>query len=128
MSFAVIARPQLIATPAVEAVEDNTAYEAQRQKEIAATIFAQLGGRRIGAMIKLQHVYAIDNGLQVRFANTAAGQPNMVEIVLDPSDTYNVKFSRIRGLNITTTSEHDGVYCDMLVDLFERKTGLLLSI
>ena len=134
MSFACIARPELIVTTttAVEAVEDHSehqaAYEAARQKEIRDAIYAQLGGRRIGIMIKLQHMFAIENGLQIRFANKAAGMPNVVTITLDPSDTYNVTFSRFRGMDTKTTSSHCGIYCDMLVSLFERKTGLFLSL
>jgi hypothetical protein len=47
-----------------------------------------------------------------------------VKIILDPSDTYTVKFIRVHGTKITTVSEHSDIYCDMLVELFENETGL----
>ena len=31
-------------------------------------------------------------------------------------------------MDTKTTSSHCGIYCDMLVSLFERKTGLFLSL
>ena len=128
MSFAIIARPELNNVAAVEAVETPSQYEieyaAARQKEISDAIYQQIGGGRFRIMTGANVFMRIEIGLRIKFPNKAAGAPNMVDIVLDPSDTYNLTFSRVRGNTVKTTSQHDGIYCDMLQDLFTAETGL----
>ena len=50
----------------------------------------------------------------------------VTQVVYDvPSDTYTIKFSTTRGNLI---AEFNGVYNDQLKSLFERQTGLYLSL
>jgi hypothetical protein len=53
---------------------------------------------------------------------------NLVQIDLRWNDTYTVTFSRIRGSKITEVHKLDDVYCDMLMDIFEKYTGLYLTL
>lgn len=48
-------------------------------------------------------------------------------MTLDPSDTYTViffKIARAPSRAVTVVKESSDVYCDSLVELFERTTGL----
>lgn len=97
---------------------------------VAQTILAQIGGGRFLAMTGAKDLMSFDNGngLQFRLPRFEGVKINSVRIKLDPSDTYTVTFGRIHGLKYTVISEHDGIYCDMLQDLFVSKTGLAVSL
>lgn len=96
-----------------------------RNQEVAATIASQLGGtRRLKMFVNGRDFVAIEDGLQFKFSG-ARGM-NVCRITLDPSDTYNVEFGYLRGLNYKVKASHDGIYCDMLVELFENTTKLFL--
>jgi len=64
------------------------------------------------------------NDLVFRIKNRSI---NAVQIILDYDDTYIVRFMRVHGSKITE-KKHFGIYCDMLVDLFESETGMTLHI
>ncbi len=58
---------------------------------------------------------------------------NYIKITLDPSDTYNVEFLRIRkpknaDVKRTTVAEFECVYVDTLHAVIERTTGMRLSL
>ena len=98
---------------------------------IATEILNQLGGSRFVAMTGAKHlaVTGTGNGLAFqlprRFAKSGI---NAVRIELLPSDTYQVKFIKFTSTSIKTVAEYDGIYCDQLVDLFERETGLFTHL
>jgi len=94
--------------------------------EIANIILQQLGGQKISSSIGAKHFVSINNGLQIRWTAKSKNKSNLITIMLNDRDLYDVKFSTIRGTNITLRSEHDDIYCDQLVDLFEKETGLYL--
>ncbi len=58
----------------------------------------------------------------------AASRPNHVRITLDWNDTYTVEFMQFNGTIDRPVVKLTEVYCDQLMDLFESKTGLFLSI
>jgi hypothetical protein len=94
-------------------------------KMVAQEILRQLGGNRFIAMTGAKNCADVGNGLAFQLPSKFANQGiNAVKIVLDPSDTYTVKFMRFWGTNLKTISEHHDVYCDQLVELFETQTGL----
>ena len=97
---------------------------------IAQIIFQQLGGNRFKAITGAHSFVAIDKGLQFKLPgkNFAKDGINHITITLDPMDTYDVKFYRLRGDNQTLISAHEMIYCDGLVDLFEDKTGLVTNL
>lgn len=102
-------------------------------REIAETIFEQMGGKRRLAIMTGAKNFAFhtrDNGdvaASFRVGRNAAGI-NHVEVILNGLDLYDVTFRSIRGTSVKVKSESKGVYADMLKDLFESATGLYLTL
>lgn len=97
-------------------------------KHIAETILSQLGGK-VNAMIGMKDGVYGDNFLQFGWkVRGARNKANKVRITLEPSDTYTVEFFSIRGVNVSPKGTFSDVYCDQLKALFERETGLCLSL
>ena len=104
-------------------------------KEIAETILAQLGGNKFTVMTGSKDYLAVENGLRMRLRKNASNA-NRLEITLNDTDTYHMKFMRVTNgrLNRKTlewkdgtvqiVKEFDEVYCDMLREIFESVTGL----
>ena len=95
--------------------------------EIAQTILNQLGGRRFVAMTGAKNFVADSENAKLSFklpARFAKNGINHVSIRLTPMDVYTVKFSKIWASKVTEISNHNDIYCDMLVELFESETGL----
>lgn len=91
--------------------------------QIANTIIQQLGGGRFAAMTGAKHMLAIDRGVRFKIGRNHRSI-NLVEITLDPSDTYTVKFCRTRKLEVKVVSEFSDIYFDGLEDIFTRETGM----
>ena len=90
-------------------------------QEIAQTILAQLGGNKFQSMTGAKFS-AIENGLAVSFKGSK--KANMLSVTLDPSDTYTMKFGKLSGTSFKEVSNHEDVYDDQLVTIFEDVTGL----
>ncbi len=100
-------------------------------KEIAKIILNQLGGNKLIAMTGAKNLCALDEqcgGLSFKLPKFSGVKVNYVKIVLNGSDLYDVEFGRIYGNKYTVISEHSDIYCDMLVELFEKETGLLAKL
>jgi len=96
---------------------------------VATTILEQLGGPgRLAAMTSARNF--LDHGNALSFKFKGSRKVNYVKVTLDPSDTYTVEFGKLnaRSLEYKVVETLDGVYADMLVDLFEKTTGLYLTI
>jgi hypothetical protein len=95
---------------------------------VAEIILEQLGGKRFIVMTGARNFVGSDNSLKFRLPNNAKDGINTVEITLEPSDTYKVRFLRVgdrrTNFRVTEKSVHEDIYNDVLVELFERKTGL----
>lgn len=107
--------------------------ETKRDMEIAGEILRQLGGSgRLKSMCGANNFIAIKNGVDFRMpSHFAKNGINVVEIVLNPMDTYDVKFKKLGRApkyEITTVSSHENIYNDMLQELFEHETGLHLIL
>lgn len=98
--------------------------------EVANTIAQQLGHstRRMGVMIGAHSFVGSENSLSFRFKARARNGSNAVRIVLDPCDTYTVEFVSLRGTSRKVKASYSDIYCDSLKGLFERETGLYLSL
>jgi hypothetical protein len=112
-------------------------------EEAAADVtLKQLGGmKRLKVMIGAKD-FVSDNGgktLIFKFPNRGAKKPNYVKITLTGRDDYNVEFGRISSKkskdfpSIRTPvykkfKTYRGVYVDMLYDIFEKETGLYLTL
>ena len=94
--------------------------------EIANIILSQLGGRQFTSMTGAKDLVAIARGLQFKLPRgLARNSITAVRVVLEPSDTYTVKFFNVRGREL---SSFDDTYCDQLRGLFEDVTGLRTSL
>jgi hypothetical protein len=58
--------------------------------------------------------------VRFRLPKTSKGI-NTVEVVLEPSDTYQVRFLKATGEPV---SEYEGIHSDQLQELFTRETEL----
>ena len=104
------------------------ATEVKAGQQVAKTILQQMGGvNRLRAMLGVKQFMTMDDGVQFKFPSPHGG-PNFVKIILDPSDTYNMEFGRIRGTKFKKTKEYSQVYADQLRKLFEKETGLYLKL
>lgn len=107
----------------------------------ADIILQQMGGqRRLNVMIGAKDIFS-DNGgntLVFKFANQKRSKPNYIKITLNSMDLYDVEFGRAGkkkdpelGFSMpcyTEMKKVDGIYCDMLRELFETTTGLYLTL
>jgi hypothetical protein len=96
---------------------------------VARTILAQLGGQRFLMMTGAKNLVGGEDKLVFRLNGRMTKHGiNMVSIQLQPSDTYEVLYMRVRGTKVTVVDRDADVYCDMLENCFERATGLLTSM
>lgn len=102
-------------------------YSKEEQTQIAETIMSQLGGH-LRAMIGAYNLFSHEEGaLSFRFKARAANGSNYCKVTLI-NDTYKVEFKSIRGTSIKDKGTFEDVYNDMLQHLFERRTGLCLTM
>lgn len=96
----------------------------------ANTIIAQLGRSTgmLAAMLEAHSFVGGDDMVQFSFKAKATNKANKVRIVLDASDTYTVEFWYVRGATCVQRSSLEGVYADQLRPIFERATGLRVSL
>lgn len=96
---------------------------------VASTIIEQLGGNQFIAMTGAKQFVDTGNGLQFglpsRFANRGI---NKVQIQLAADDTYITKFWKISGTKFRLIENIGGVYAGSLREIFERTTGLDVSL
>lgn len=96
-------------------------------QQIAATIIEQLGGlSRLKVMIGAGYFITIDSGVQFWFG--ACREFNRIQITLEPSDTYKMRFMQVKNLEIVREEIREDVYWDMMIDIFESVTGLTMSL
>lgn len=93
--------------------------------EVATTILQQLGGNKFKTMTGAKNIFANGNGLSFQLPSRSAAKGiNNVHIILDPSNTYTVVFSKIVKYAVKEVARYPDIYCDMLQELFTRETGL----
>lgn len=97
---------------------------------IAKTILQQIGGRRFAAMTGSRDFLDMGNGLRMSLARNKTSA-NRLDIIYDAgADLYNMRFYRKTFSKKTfecktkDIAKHEGVYCDMLEDIFTMVTGL----
>ena len=104
----------------------------EERLSVANTIINQMGGaNRLGAMIGANGFMANDDecgGLVFSFKSCR--KANKCRVTLLDNDTYRfelLKFNR-RTYDWPVVYELDNVYWDMLKSVFEKETGLYLSL
>lgn len=97
---------------------------------IAQTILQQIGGRRFATMTGSRDFINMGNGLRMSLSKNKTSA-NRLDITYDEGlDLYNMRFYRKTFSKKTfecKTKEivgYEGVYCDMLEDIFTQVTGL----
>jgi hypothetical protein len=98
---------------------------------VAETILEQLGGNQFRVMTGATNFVGSATRLTFRLPGGGGfckSGINYVSITLDPSDTYTMQFYRIRNGNLSRIAEHSDVYFDMLQDLFEKETGVYVTL
>ena len=98
---------------------------------IAATILQQIGGKRFVVMTDFIN---LGNGLRMRLSRNKTSA-NRLEIIYDAgADLYNMRFYRQSfsrktfEVKIKDIKTYEGVYCDMLEDIFSEVTGMCLYL
>lgn len=110
--------------------------EKSRAKEVAEAIYAQLGGRRAAVMIGMRGLVSgtDDAGnAYLSFRFKAGRKADYCTVTLTPADLYDMTVEKVsygarQGLRRKVVAEHKGVYADQLKELFEKATGLYLSL
>ena len=98
---------------------------------ISETILAQLGGNGFAMLTGSKNFVTSHKGEGLTFQpGRNPKSVTHVEIILEPSDTYRVRFSRMNAktLQFTTLAEHADVYAEDLQDIFEDETGLFATL
>lgn len=96
---------------------------------VGQTILKQMGGRgRLVGMIGAKNFISYPHGVGFKFMDPGAGMPNQVKITLNARDTYDLEFGRERGMNYKVIKTFTDIYNDSLRSLFEKTTGLYLSL
>lgn len=97
---------------------------------IAQTILQQIGGRRFATMTGSRDFINMGNGLRMSLAKNKTSA-NRLAITYDEGlDLYNMRFYRKTFSKKTFECKtkgiagYEGVYCDMLEDIFTQVTGL----
>ena len=100
------------------------------RKAQAMEIMNQLGGQKFIMMTGAQYITyeekAPTANLAFKFRGSKAA--THMKIVLDVMDTYTVTFYKIRAATCKTVKVYEGVYNDMLRDIFTSFTGLETSL
>ena len=96
---------------------------------IAKTILQQIGGRRFVAMTGSKDFIDMGNGLRMSLARNKTSA-NRLKIILDEdTDTYTMYFYRqtltkYADIKVKEIAKYEGVYFDMLQQIFTDVTGL----
>lgn len=96
----------------------------QTNMQIAQTILNQLGGNKFIVMTGSKNFVAGENYLRMKLTRNKI-KAQYLTITLNSMDTYDMCFFSVdKELNRTTKASIEGVYCDMLQDIFTQHTGL----
>lgn len=110
-------------------MEATTTQTASERQAVAQEILRQMGGmNRLKVFVGAWSFAAETNAVSFMFKGSR--KAHYAKITLNPSDTYNVEFGKISrkgGVpSYAKVAEHEFIYCDQLVELFESETGLYL--
>ena len=95
---------------------------------IAKTIYEQIGGRRFAVMTGSRDFVNMGNGLRMSLARNKTSA-NRLDIIYDGgADLYNMRFYRRtfskKTFECKDIAVHEGIYFDMLEEMFTMVTGL----
>ena len=98
--------------------------------KIAQTIWQQIGGKRFAVMTGSKDFVDMGNGLRMSLARNKTSA-NRLDIIYDAgTDLYNMRFYRRTfskktfERKVKDVETHEGIFFDMLEDVFTQVTGL----
>ena len=95
---------------------------------VAETILEQLGGNKFRMMTGAKNLGGTENSLSMRIGRNSSNS-NYLKITLNMMDLYDVKFSKLtRKFEEKSVTEYNDVFCDSLVEVFERHTGMYTKL
>lgn len=106
---------------------------------MAEIVIQQMGGAgRLKMFIGAKNFLKDERKNSVMFSFKKGGnKSNHITVKLNAMDTYDVTFKQLTrkkdkdlGIflpHVNVISEHEGIYSDMLINLFEQETSLYLS-
>jgi len=98
-------------------------------QEIAQEIAAQLGGaRRLKIMTGADLYSDNENRTLIIRTRVRGAKANYIRIRLTSMDLYDMEFFKGHGGSLKPIAEFSGIYNDQLKGIFERTTGLRLSL
>ena len=104
-------------------------YTREKRIEIANTIISQLGGNKFKVMTGAKDIFALESGVSFKVpATMTKNRINYIRVWLNSMDLYDVEFWSYRGMSGRKVAEHNGIYDDMLQDIFTTETGLNTSL
>ena len=97
----------------------------EEQRENAAVILRQLGGRKFIAMTGAKHLGSDElGGLSFKIGRNA-GNITHVKISINYGlDLYKIEFLKIRSCKIKVAKEYEGVYAESLAEILTSVTAL----
>lgn len=118
---------------AIEEIAKLAKLDHTANRMVAQTILDQMGGqRRLQVMlgVTMFNILASGNpGVGIQWPNKQRSKGNYVEIRLNGSDLYDVKFFNRGGTApMKLVKAYDDVYAEDLADIFERQTGWYLRM
>lgn len=93
---------------------------------VAKTIANQIGNQAL-FMLGAKNLMGDENSLSFRIGRNEKGV-NLVKVTLEPSDTYTVRFFKVRGMDVKTIATEEDVYFDDLRPTLRRNTGMEVSL
>jgi hypothetical protein len=105
--------------------------DTNTKQTVAVTIAKQLGGLNLlKLMAGCSNFLSSKEGQGTLTFKLGSGSPTKAthfKVTLTDMDDYTVTSYRIRGTDIRTLEVSEGIYCDNLIDVFERMTGFYLT-
>ena len=102
---------------------------------VADIILQQLGGHKFVVMTGSSHFVSDKNTLRMKLAKNKS-KANKLDITLDAYDTYTMHFYKYTAPRrkpnsfeftdgkVEEVAKFEGIYCDMLQDIFTQVTGM----
>ena len=95
---------------------------------VAEEILRTLGGNKFRAMTGAKNFAGTDDSLRMRIGRNKSSS-NYLKITLNSLDLYDVYFSRVTKMRSErSVTEYNNVYCDSLVEVFEKHTGMYTKL
>lgn len=105
--------------------KDNVYNVGQvRKKEIAETIYQQLGSGKFATMTGAKNFVYTNTGLQFSIGRNSRGINRVIIDYNQSTDLYDIEFGKVRKYEYKKIKKYEGVYADQLVKIFEETTGM----